>query len=134
LVDSKWCFQIKFITNKFFFTGRRHFQLSNIRITKRFWLAGDDNYLRGATSINHQVALHANFKMYSRSAKGGEKGDQNRNPWLAKMPKYGNDKGFWTRKCAYISWLTFTWYLTQSIHAKICIGIYRWSNFKFPEY
>ena len=23
--------------------------------------------------------------MYSRSAKGGEKGDQNRNPWLAKM-------------------------------------------------
>ena len=35
LVDSK-CFQIKFITNKFFFTGRCHFQLSNIRITKRF--------------------------------------------------------------------------------------------------
>jgi hypothetical protein len=26
-----------------------------------------------------------NLKMYSRSAKGGEKGDQNRNPWLAKM-------------------------------------------------
>jgi len=26
-----------------------------------------------------------NFKMYSRSAKGGEKGDPNRNPWLAKM-------------------------------------------------
>jgi hypothetical protein len=48
-------------------------------------LAGDDDYLRGATSINHQVALHANFKMYSRSAKGGEKGDPNRNPWLAKM-------------------------------------------------
>ena len=24
--------------------------------------------------------------MYSRSAKGGEKGDPNRNPWLAKMP------------------------------------------------
>jgi hypothetical protein len=23
--------------------------------------------------------------MYSRSAKGGEKGDPNRNPWLAKM-------------------------------------------------
>jgi hypothetical protein len=85
LVDSKWCFQIKFITNKFFFTGLCHFQISNIRITKRFWLAGDDNYLRGATSINHQVALRANFKMYSRSAKGGEKGDQNRNPWLAKM-------------------------------------------------
>ncbi len=84
LVDSK-CFQIKFITNKFFFTGRCHFQLSNIRITKRFWLAGDDDYLRGATSINHQVALRANFKMYSRSAKGGEKGDPNRNPWLAKM-------------------------------------------------
>ena len=84
LVDSK-CFQIKFITNKFFFTGRCHFQLSNIRITKRFWLAGDDDYLRGATSINHQVALCANFKMYSRSAKGGEKGDPNRNPWLAKM-------------------------------------------------
>jgi hypothetical protein len=40
-----------------------------------FWLAGDDDYLRGATSINHQVALAANFKMYSRSAKGGEKGD-----------------------------------------------------------
>ena len=84
LVDSK-CFQIKFITNKFFFTGRCHFQLSNIRITKRFWLAGDDDYLRGATSINHQVALRANFKIYSRSAKGGEKGDPNRNPWLAKM-------------------------------------------------
>ena len=84
LVDSK-CFQIKFITNKFLFTGRCHFQLSNIRITKRFWLAGDDDYLRGATSINHQVALRANFKMYSRSAKGGEKGDPNRNPWLAKM-------------------------------------------------
>jgi hypothetical protein len=84
LVDSK-CFQIKFITNKFFFTGRCHFQLSNIRITKRFWLAGDDDYLRGATSINHQVALRANFKMYSRFAKGGEKGDPNRNPWLAKM-------------------------------------------------
>jgi hypothetical protein len=26
------------------------------------------------------------LKMYSRSAKGGEKGDPNRNPWLAKMP------------------------------------------------
>jgi hypothetical protein len=25
--------------------------------------------------------------MYSRSAKGGEKGDLNRNPWLAKMVK-----------------------------------------------
>jgi hypothetical protein len=49
-------------------------------------LAGDDDYLRGATSINHQVALRVNFKMYSRSAKGGEKGDPNRNPWLAKMP------------------------------------------------
>jgi hypothetical protein len=48
-------------------------------------LAGDDDYLRGATSINHQVALPANFKMYSRSAKGGEKWDPNRNPWLAKM-------------------------------------------------
>ena len=84
LVDSK-CFQIKFITNKIFFTGRCHFQLSNIRITKRFWLAGNDDYLRGATSINHQVALRANFKMYSRSAKGGEKGDPNRNHWLAKM-------------------------------------------------
>ena len=84
LVNSK-CFQIKFITNKFFFTGRCHFQLCNIRITKRFWLAGDDDYLRGAISINHQVALRANFKMYSRSAKGGEKGDPNRNPWLAKM-------------------------------------------------
>ena len=86
LVDSK-CFQIKLITNKFFFTGRCHFQLSNIRITKRFWLAGDYDYLRGAISINHQVALRANFKMYSRSAKGGEKGDPNRNPWLAKMPQ-----------------------------------------------
>jgi hypothetical protein len=64
LVDSK-CFQIKLITNKFFFTGRCHFQLSNIRITKRFWLAGDYDYLRGATTINHQVALLANFKMYS---------------------------------------------------------------------
>ena len=31
------------------------------------------------------MALRANFKMYSRSAKGGEKGDPNRNPWLAKM-------------------------------------------------
>jgi hypothetical protein len=41
-------------------------------------------------SINHQVALRANFKMYSRSAKGGEKGDPNRNPWLAKM-------GIWMR-------------------------------------
>jgi hypothetical protein len=68
-------FQIKFITNKFLFTGRCHFQLSNIRITKRFRLAGDDDYLRGATSINHQVALRANFKMYSRSAKGGERGN-----------------------------------------------------------
>ena len=48
-------------------------------------MAGDDDYLRGATSINHQVALRANFKIYSRSAKGGEKGDTNRNPWLAKM-------------------------------------------------
>ncbi len=51
-------------------------------------MAGDDDYLRGATSINHQVALRANFKMYSRSAKGGEKGDPNRNPWLAKMDKH----------------------------------------------
>jgi hypothetical protein len=42
-------------------------------------LAGDDDYLRGATSINHQVVLRANFKIYSRSAKGGEKGDPNRN-------------------------------------------------------
>jgi hypothetical protein len=81
--------QIKFITNKFFFTGRCHFQISNIRITKRFWLAGDDDYLRVATSIIHQVALRANFKMYSRSAKGGEKRDPNRNPWLAKMPLPG---------------------------------------------
>jgi hypothetical protein len=48
-----------------FFTGPCHFQLSNIRITKRSRLAGDDDYLRGATSINHQVALHANFKIYS---------------------------------------------------------------------
>jgi hypothetical protein len=55
-------------------------------------LAGDDDYLRGATSINHQVALRANFKMYSRSAKGGEKGDPNRNPWLAKMVMYGMRK------------------------------------------
>jgi hypothetical protein len=31
-------------------------------ITKRFWLAGDDDYLRGATSINHQVALRANYQ------------------------------------------------------------------------
>jgi hypothetical protein len=67
-IDSK-CFQIKFITNKLFFSGRCHFQISNIRITKRFWLAGDDDYIRGTTSINHQVALRANFKMYSRSAK-----------------------------------------------------------------
>ena len=51
-----------------------------------------DDYLRGATSINHQVALHANFKMYSRSAKGGEKGDPNRNPWLAKM---SNPQSLW---------------------------------------
>ena len=29
--------------------------------------------------------------MYSRSAKGGEKGDPNRNPWLAKM-YYGENK------------------------------------------
>jgi hypothetical protein len=58
---------------------------SNIHITIRFWLAGDDDYLRGATTINHQVALHANFKMYSRSAKGGEKGDPNCTPWLAKI-------------------------------------------------
>ena len=27
--------------------------------------------------------------MYSRSAKGGEKGDPNRNPWLAKMGEKG---------------------------------------------
>jgi hypothetical protein len=56
--------------------GAANFQLSNIRITKRFWLAGDDDYLRGATSINRQVALRANFKMYSRSAKGGEGGPE----------------------------------------------------------
>jgi hypothetical protein len=68
-----------------FATGRCHFQHSNIRITKRFWLAGDDDYLRGATSINHQVALRANFKIYSRSAKGGEKGNPNRNHWLLKI-------------------------------------------------
>jgi hypothetical protein len=55
-------------------------------------LAGDDDFLRGATSINHQVALRANFKMYSRSAKGGEKGDPNRNPWLAKMKKWKQKK------------------------------------------
>ena len=34
------------------------------------------------------MALRANFKMYSRSAKGGEKGDPNRNPWLAKMAEH----------------------------------------------
>ena len=28
------------------------------------------------------------LKMCSRSAKGGEKGDPNRNPWLAKMLQY----------------------------------------------
>jgi hypothetical protein len=38
-----------------------------LRITKRFWLAGDDDYLMGATSINQKVALRANFKMYSPS-------------------------------------------------------------------
>jgi hypothetical protein len=65
-------------------------------------LAGDDDYLRGATSINHQVALRANFKMYSRSAKGGEKGDPNRNPWLAKMIRHNNE-------------LFFTYQTSQSI-------------------
>jgi hypothetical protein len=50
-----------------------------------------DNFNLEALTVNQvksfkdQVALHANFKMYSRSAKGGEKGDPNRNPWLAKM-------------------------------------------------
>jgi hypothetical protein len=114
-IDSK-CFQIKFITNKFFFTGRCHFQLSNICITnpvkKNLFVINliwkhllsiqpsesfkaladgkdvfigtkmgsgkllsyesipvpslftcDDDYLRGSISINHQVALRANFKM-----------------------------------------------------------------------
>ena len=99
LVDSK-CFQIKFITNKFLFTGRCHFQLSNIRIRKLIWMTGDYDYLRGAASINHQVALRANFKMYSRPAKGGEKGDPNRTPWLAKMACFG---AWW--------YLDVTWYL-----------------------
>jgi hypothetical protein len=52
---------------------------------KMFSLEPKREVARGATSINHQVALRANFKMYSRSAKGGEKGDPNCNPWLAKM-------------------------------------------------
>jgi hypothetical protein len=63
-------------------------------------LAGDDDYLRGATSINHQVALRANFKMYSRSAKGGEKGDPNRNPWLAKMAKWVPNRYCLGLKCS----------------------------------
>ena len=34
------------------------------------------------------------LKMYSRSAKGGEKGDSNRNPWIAKMAmQWPNEKG-----------------------------------------
>ena len=57
-------------------------------------MAGDDDYLKVATSINHQVALRANFKMYSRSAKGGEKGDPNRNPWLAKMGLLSKGRNF----------------------------------------
>jgi hypothetical protein len=33
--------------------------------------------------------------MYSRSAKGGEKGDPNRNPWLAKMCVQGLQEKFY---------------------------------------
>ena len=33
--------------------------------------------------------------MYSRSAKGGEKGDPNRNPWLAKMTLTMQNPFFW---------------------------------------
>jgi hypothetical protein len=35
--------------------------------------------------------------MYSRSAKGGEKGDPNRNPWLAKMHTYMVSGKSWVR-------------------------------------
>jgi hypothetical protein len=38
-----------------------------------------------ALADGKDVFYGANFKMYSRSAKGGEKGDPNCNPWLAKM-------------------------------------------------
>jgi hypothetical protein len=37
------------------------------------------------------------LKMYSRSAKGGGKGDPNRNPWLAKMKFSGEVKPSYAR-------------------------------------
>jgi hypothetical protein len=44
-----------------------------------------DKYIPINPASLAEVALRVNFKIYSRSAKGGEKGDPNRNPWLAKM-------------------------------------------------
>jgi hypothetical protein len=59
LVDSKY-FQIKFITNKFLFTGRCHFQLSNIRITKRFWLSS--NWIRVLVAVTNEILKHESSK------------------------------------------------------------------------
>jgi hypothetical protein len=43
-------------------------------------------WLDTCTGSRNQWNIKARIlKMYSRSAKGGDKGDPNRNPWLAKM-------------------------------------------------
>ena len=43
-------------------------------------------WLDTCTGSRNQWNIRARIlKMYSRSAKGGQKGDPNRNPWLAKM-------------------------------------------------
>jgi hypothetical protein len=36
-------------------------------------------------AVTNEILKRESSKMYSRSAKDGEKGDPNRNPWLAKM-------------------------------------------------
>jgi hypothetical protein len=60
-------------------------------------LAGDDDYLKGATSINHQVALRANFKMYSFGhAAAGEKifkkSTHHKGEWFV-VALFGNGSG-----------------------------------------
>jgi hypothetical protein len=43
---------------------------------------------KGVTVKIQQVAVRVNYENPSNDAKGGEKGDPNRNPWLAKMVLY----------------------------------------------
>jgi hypothetical protein len=43
------------------------------------------DWIRVLVAVTNEILKRESSKFYSRSAKGGEKGGPNRNPWLAKM-------------------------------------------------